>query len=206
MGLACVLCACAAGPSVGSHATPGPASSKTVVLQAQDVPLVQKCPQSDQWAGLMLNGEPEMLPTGFPTWAELKAAGAIEAWLSIYADYVPECPLLFGSALPKGRLVYTAAILFRDSSSAAAGFASGSQGFPVADYFAARFADAGGIVIKGPDTGFGQHSTVATILARGVPTYVAYWQNMSVDAVIYADNLSASEAKTAVTRMNARIH
>jgi hypothetical protein len=154
----------------------------------------------------MLTGEPEMLPTGFATWGDLKAAGATEGWLSLYADIEGECPLLLGSAPPKGRLVYTAAIKFKDQSSAAASFVSDVQGFPVAAYFADRFAAAGGKVTTGTTTGFGQNSAVATISVRGVPTYVAFWQNKNFDAVVYADNLSASEAESAVTGMNGRIH
>ena len=196
-----VLCACTA-----SHATPGPATAKGVVLQAKDMADIRKCPQSDRWAELMLGGEPEMLPTGFPTWSDLKAAGATDGWLSIYADIESECPLLLGFAPPKGRLVYTTAIKFKDAASANSSFVSGSQGFPVADYFADRFTAAGGKVARGASTGFGESSVVATITARGVPTYVAFWQNKNFDAVIYADNLSVSEAQSAVTRMNARIH
>ena len=59
---------------------------------------------------------------------------------------------------------------------------------------------------KGASTGFGDNSAVATISNRGVPTYVAFWQNKSFDAVVYADNISASEATAAVNRMNGRIH
>ena len=204
LALTLLLSSCAWGPVVASRETP--ATAKGVVLQAKDLAFIQKCPQSDQWADLMLKGEPEMLPTGFATWADLKVAGATDGWMSIYADIVSECPLLFGFAPPKGRLVYTAAIKFKDSSSAASSFASDSQGFPVAAYFADRFAAAGGKVTKGVSTGFGENSTVATISARGVPTYVAFWQTKSFDAVIYADNLTASEAESAFTHMNARIH
>src|SRR2546428_374722 len=83
---------------------------------------------------------------------------------------------------------------------------SGRQGSRVADYSADRFTAAGGKVARGASTGFGESSVVATITARGVPTYVAFWQNKNFDAVIYADNLSVSEAQSAVARMNARIH
>lgn len=206
LALTFLLCSCVPGSSAGSHSTPGPATAKGVVLQAKDIPNLQKCPQSDPWADLMLRGQPEMLPTGFPTWSDLKAAGATEGWLSLYADNMPECPLLLGFAPPKGRLVYTAVIRFKDSSSAAASFDSGSQRFPVAPDFSARFLAAGGTVTKGASTGFGQNSEVATISARGVPTYVAFWQNKNFDAVVYADNLSASEASSAVNGMNGRIH
>ncbi|HEX2680626.1 MAG TPA: hypothetical protein VHQ03_04980, partial [Candidatus Dormibacteraeota bacterium] len=137
---------------------------------------------------------------------DLKAAGATEGWLSLYADSVSECPLLLGSATPKGRLVYTAAIKFKASSGAAASFSNGVQTFPVAPDFAGRFAAAGGRLTTGTGTGFGANSAVATISVRGVPTYVAFWQNQSFEAVVYADNLSAVEATTAVSRMNARIH
>jgi hypothetical protein len=102
--------------------------------------------------------------------------------------------------------VYTAVIEFKSPSRAAASFTSGSQMFPVAPDFADRFAAAGGVVTKGASTGIGMNSAVATITTRGVPTYVAFWQNQSFDAVVYADNLSASEATTAVNRMNGRIH
>jgi len=154
----------------------------------------------------MLNGQPEMLPSGFATWSDLKVAGATEGWLSLYADIESECPLVLGSAPPKGRLVYTTAIKFKDLASAASSFVADSKAFPVSDYFADRFAAAGGTVTRGASTGFGENSTVATISARGVATYVAFWQNKNFDAVIYADNLTESEANSAVTRMNARIH
>src|ERR1700737_4390300 len=114
LAMTLLLCSCSA-----SHGTSGPATAKGVVLQAKDVAGVQKCPQSDRWAELMLSGEPEMLPTGFPTWGDLKVAGATEGWLSLYADIESECPLLLGSAAPKGRLVYTTAIKFKDLASAA---------------------------------------------------------------------------------------
>ncbi|HYT12117.1 MAG TPA: hypothetical protein VEL12_04940 [Candidatus Nitrosopolaris sp.] len=204
VALALLSATCTLGAGAASRA--GPASAKGVVLQAGDIPDVRKCPQSDPWAALMLRGEPEMLPTGFATWSDLKASGATDGWLSLYADSELDCPLLLGSAAPKGRLVYTAVIKFKSASSAAASFASGSQTFPVAPDFADRFAAAGGLVTKGASTGFGENSAVAMISFRGVPTYVAFWQNQSFDAVVYADNLSASEASTAVTRMNSRIH
>jgi hypothetical protein len=189
-----------------SHAAQSTVTAKGVALQAADVAGLLKCPQSDDWAVLMLHGEPEMLPTGFAAWSDLKAAGAIEGWISLFADSVPECPLLLGSAAPKGRLVYTVVIKFKSSSSAAASFTSGSQTFPVDPTFADRFAAAGGTETKGFGTGFGKNSAVATISVRGVRTYVAFWQNKRFEAVVYADNLSASEATTAVNRMNARIH
>ncbi|HSS61688.1 MAG TPA: hypothetical protein VLK30_09560 [Candidatus Limnocylindrales bacterium] len=206
VALALLLDSCVPGPGVGSHPTPPAVTAQGVVLQPGDVPGVQKCPQSDVWAVLMLHGEPEMLPTGFPAWSDLQAAGATQGWLSLYADSTPECPLLLGSAPPKGRLVYTAVINFKSSSKAAASFKSGATTFPVAPDFADRFSAAGGKETRGPSTGFGENSAVATIAARGVPTYVAFWQNKSFDAVVYADNLSASEATQAVNRMNARIH
>jgi hypothetical protein len=204
-GLALLFCSCEPGFGTASHATPSIVTAKGVVLQAGDLPGIGKCPQSDDWARLMLRGEPEMIPTGFAAWSDLKAAGATEAWLSLYADSVPECPLLLGDAPPTGRLVYTAVIKFKSASSAAASFISGAHTFPVAPDFADRFAAAGGTEARGAGTGFGENSAVATISIRGVPTYVAFWQNKSFDAVVYADNLSASEATTAVNRMNARI-
>src|SRR6267378_255564 len=203
-GLMVALTSCTLGATTTSHVAP--ANAKGVVLQTGDIPDVKKCPQSDSWAALMLQGELEMLPTGFATWSDLKAAGATEGWLSLYADSEPECPLLLGNAAPTGRLVYTAVIKFKSPSKAAASFTSGSQMFPVAPDFANRFAAAGGVVTKGASTGIGMNSAVATITTRGVPTYVAFWQNQSFDAVVYADNLSASEATTAVNRMNGRIH
>jgi|SRR5579864_3919462 len=204
--LALVLCSCAPGSVVASRATAATSPARDVVLRTGDVPGVQKCPQSDDWAVLMLNGQPEMLPTDFTAWSDLKAAGATEAWLSLYADTVSECPLLLGYAPPKGRLVYTAVIKFKSSSTAAASFVSGAYSFPVAPDFAKRFAAAGGTVTRGGGTGFGQNSVVATISARGVLTSVAFWQNKSFDSVVYADNLSASELTMAVGRMNGRIH
>jgi len=192
----------------GQHASPQapPDSAKGVVLQGRDLPSVQKCPQSDKWAGLMLSGQPEMLPTGMSSWPALQTAGATDAWMSLYADDVAECPLLLGNATPKGRLVYAAAIKFKSSSSAAADFATDSVNFPVAPDFSARFTAAGGMLSRGAGTGLGEHSVVATITLRGVPTYVVFWQNKNFEAVVYASNVSTSEGNAAATHMNGRIH
>jgi hypothetical protein len=154
----------------------------------------------------MLSGQPEMLPTGMASWSDLKVAGAIDGWLSLYADDPLECPLLLGSAAPKGRLVYTAAIKFKDAESAAADYATDSRGFPVAPDFQDRFAAAGGKVTRGTDTGFGDSSVVATITLRGVPTYVVFWRNKNFEAVVYASNVTASEGSSAAAHMNGRIH
>jgi len=204
VGLAFVLCSCVPGQHAGPQGTP--VSAKGIVLQAQDLPAMQKCPQSDKWAGLMLSGQPEMLPTGMASWSTLQTAGATDGWMSLYADDVAECPLLLGNAIPKGRLVYTAVIKFKSSSSAAADFATDSQNFPVAPDFSARFSAAGGVLARGASTGLGDNSVVATITLRGVPTYVVFWQNRSFEAVVYASNVSASEGSSAATRMNGRIH
>jgi hypothetical protein len=206
VGVTLLLCSCTFLPGAAAHSAPPSTTAKVVVLQPQDIPSLQKCPQSDRWASLMLQGQPEMLPTGFASWSDLQAAGATEGWLSLYADKLPECPLLLGSAPPQGRLVYAAVIKFKDSSSAAASFSTGSRQFPVAPDFSARFMAAGGMETIGASTGFGDNSAVATISFRGVPTYVAYWQKKNFDAVIYADNLPAGDAVSAVRHMSERIH
>jgi hypothetical protein len=154
----------------------------------------------------MLSGQPEMLPTGMASWSALQAAGATDGWLSLYADNLSECPLLLGISPPKGRLVYTAAIKFKDSRSAAADFVSDSQTFPVNPDFSARFTAAGGKLTRGAETGLGDSSVVATIKLRGVPTYVVFWRNRNFEAVVYASNISADEGSSAAAHMNGRIH
>jgi hypothetical protein len=177
------------------------------VLQAQDVPVLKKCPQSDKWAALMLKGEPEMLPVGMASWSALQAGGATDAWMSLYADNVAECLLLFGSGgTPKGRLVYTAAIKFKDSASAAADFASDSQNFPVAPDFSARFTAAGGKLTRGTNTGLGENSVAATITLGGAPRYAVLWQLKNFEAVVYSSNVSATEGSSEAAQMNGRIH
>jgi len=154
----------------------------------------------------MLTGQPEMLPTGMASWSDLRAAGATEGWLSLFAEDVPECPLLLSNTSPKGRLVYSAAIKFKDASHAIADYASDSQGFPVAADFFARFTAGGGKLTTGPSTGLGDHSVMATITLRGIPTYVVFWQKKNFEAVVYASNVSDSEGGSAATRMNDRIN
>ena len=206
LGLTLVLCSCASGPNVVVQGKPAPVTAKGVVLQAQDVPILQKCPQSDKWAGLMLSGQPEMLPTGMASWSDLQAAGATDGWLSLYADNVSECPLLLGNTPPNGRLVYSAAIKFKDPSHASADFASDSQNFPVAPDFFARFTAAGGTLTRGSNPGLGDNSVVATISLQNIPTYVVFWQNKNFEAVVYASNVSTTEGDSAATQMNSRIH
>ena len=205
IGLAFVLSSCVIGSGSASRTTP-PATAKGVVLQAEDIPGLQKCTKSDEWARLMLTGQPEMLPTGMASWPALQAAGATEGWLSMYADDVSECIFLFGAGSLHGRLVYSAAIKFKDSASAAADYASDSQVFPVAADFLNRFEAVGGKLTKGVNTGFGVNSAVATVAYRGVPTFVAFWQSKNFEAIVWADNGLASEGVAAATRMNSRIH
>lgn len=205
-GVALLFCACTLGTSAATHSAAKTVTAKSVVLQAGDVAGVSKCPQSDSWADLMLKGEPEMLPTGFASWSDLKASGATDGWLSLYAASETECPLLLGYAPPAKPLVYSAVITFKDPTTAANSFAIVSQGFPVAADFATRFAAAGGTVTSGASIGLGDNSLVATISLRGVPTFVAYWQHKNFEAVIYADNLTSAEADAAINRMNGRIH
>ena len=64
-GVAVLICACTLGTGSAANPALDSATAKSVVLQAGDLAAVQKCPQSDRWADLMLKGEPEMLPTGF---------------------------------------------------------------------------------------------------------------------------------------------
>jgi len=154
----------------------------------------------------MLTGQPEMLPTGMASWSDLRTAGATDGWLSLFAEAVPECPLLLSDMPPSGRLVYTAAIKFKDSSHAIADFASDSQGFPVAASFSARFTAAGGKVTRGSSTGLGANSVVATITLRGIPTFVVFWQNRSFESVVYASNVPDSEGSAVAARINDRIH
>ena len=200
-----VTCACSPGSGTTPHGWP-PATAKSVVLQDEDISGLQKCTQSDVWAGLMLKGEPAMLPTGMASWSALQASGATEGWLSMYADNVSECVFIFGVGSLKGRLVYTAAIRFKDASSAAADFASDSQAFPVAGSFLTRFEAVGGKLIKGVATGYGDNSAVAVVSYRGVPTYVAFWQRNNFEAIVWADNSLASEGQAAAARMNRRIN
>jgi hypothetical protein len=206
VALVVLICSCVnGGGGTASHGAP-PATAKGVVLQAEDIPGLQKCKQSDLWAGLMVRGQPEMLPTGMASWSHLQAAGATEGWLSMYADDVSECVFIFGTGSLQGRLVYTAAIEFKDPSSAAADYESDSQAFPVAAGFLARFEAVGGKLTKGSSTGLGENSAIATVSYRGVPTYVAFWQSRNFEAIVWADNGSASEGEAAATRMNGRIH
>jgi hypothetical protein len=206
LGLALLLCSCSTTSGGNPQVSTRPVTPKVVVLQSQDLPVMQKCPESDRFASLMLKGQPEMLPTGMSSWSTLRAGGATDGWMSLYADDVVECPYILGVALPKGRLVYAAAIKFKDSSSAAADFASDSRNFPVAPDFADRFAAAGGKVLKGASTGLGDNSVLATISLSGVPRYVVFWQNKSFEAVVYGSNVSVSEGAAAATNMNSRIH
>ena len=206
IGLALFVCSCVPNQAASSQHPPEPASPKSVVLQVQDVPALHKCPQSESWAGLMLTGRPEMLPTGMTNWSNLQAAGATDGWLSLFAEDVPECPLLLSNTSPKGRLVYTAAIKFEDATHAIADYASDSRGFPVAADFLPRFTAAGGKLTEGSGTGLGDHSVIATITLRGIPTVVVFWQKKNFEAVVYASNVSDSEGGSAAARMNDRIH
>jgi len=201
-----VLAACGGGGSGASLGVQGPPSAQSIAQDSKDFPGLQKCPESGSYDSYLKAEEtknPDQFKTDQTTWADLKASGANDSYIAVYAASASDCGQ-FASGTPAGKVAYVYAIRFKDTTSAAASYKVTSKDFHLSESDLASLTAAGGTVQIGTATGLGDNSTVLSLDIGGLAVYVAFWESKSFEVAMIAFN-DAADAPGAVTKINARI-
>jgi len=210
--LACALLLAACGGSTGGGGSGSQpkqeTSAQSVASNSSDFPGMQRCPESGSWDNY-LKAEQAKDPTQFQSdksdWDSLKAAGANDSYVGVYADDSSHCGN-FGSDQATGKIVDVYAVRFKDSSSASANFKTNSKDFHLSDSDLQSIKSAGGKVDQGATTGLGDNSVAVSLAIAGTSFYIAFWQNRQFEVAIIAYNLVVADGQAASKKINDRIH
>ena len=206
--LACVvLLAACGGSSGGGGGAPQKTSAEAVASSSSDFSGLQKCPESGTWEHYLTaeqNKNPSQYSTDKTDLDTLKAAGADDTYVAVYADVASGCGN-FGADTPTGKLAEVFAIRFKDASTASANFKANLKDFHLSDSDLANIKGAGGVVGQGSATGLGDNSVVVSFAIAGVSFYVAFWQKNQFEVAMITFNVAEKDSKTAVTSIDGRM-
>src|SRR5438132_1152620 len=152
---AVALAACGGGGSGPSLGVQTQASAQSVAQSSSDFPGLQKCSESGSYESYLKAEEtknPDQYKTDKTTWEDLKAAGANDSYIAVYASNATDCGQ-FAAGTPSGKVAYVYAIRFKDSTSASASYKVTSKDFHLSDSDLANLKAAGGTVQVGAATG-----------------------------------------------------
>jgi hypothetical protein len=203
--IALAACGGSAGPTVPG--AQGPASAQSVAANPLDFSGLHKCPESgayDTYLKSEQTADPTQYQTDKTTWDDLKAAGANDSYIAVYAENTSDCGQ-FASGTPTAKVAYVYAIRFKDSASASSNYKTSSKDFHLSDSEVGQLKAAGATVDTGPTTGLGANSLLLAIDIQGVSVYVAYWQNKEFEVAEVTFNEPA-DGPAATKKINDRIH
>src|SRR5260370_27002373 len=127
-----VLGGCGGGSSGPSlPGTSGPPSAQSVASGSSAFSGLQKCPESgsyDSYLKAEQTADPAQYQTDKTNWDDLKAGGANDSYVAVYADSTSDCGQ-FAAGTPSGKVAYVFVIRFKDTASAAASYKSSPKGF-----------------------------------------------------------------------------
>jgi hypothetical protein len=182
-------------------------SAQSVASSSGDFPGLSRCPESGSWDSY-LKAEQTKDPTQYTTdkgdWDGLKAAGANDSYVAVYAESSSACGN-FGTDTPTGKAVDIYAVRFKDESSAAANYKASSTDFHLSDSDLQNVTAAGGKVQQGSATGLGANSVAVELALPGTSFYIAFWQNKNFEVAMIVYNLAATDGETAARTVNGRI-
>jgi hypothetical protein len=191
------------GGSVGVQQT----SAETVGSSSSDFPSLQKCPESGTWDHY-LTAEQAKNPSQYSTDKSdldtLKAAGANDTYVAVYADTSSGCGS-FGADTPTGKVADVYAIRFKDASAASANYKVNLKDFHLSDSDLANIKTAGGIVTNGAASGLGDNSVVVSFSIGGVSFYAAFWQKNQFEVALIDFNVPEADSKKATTNIDGRM-
>ncbi|TME37577.1 MAG: hypothetical protein E6I61_14560 [Chloroflexi bacterium] len=202
-----VLAACGGGSGPSLPVVQGPPSAQNVAQNSSDFPGLSKCSESGSYDSYLKQEQtkaPDQYQSDKTTWDDLKASGANDSYVAVYAANASDCSQ-FGAGTPSGKVAYVYAIRFKDSSSASASYKASAKDFHLDSSQVTQLQAAGATVAQGTATGLGDNSIVLSIDIAGVAVYVALWQNKGFEVATVAFN-EATDAPTATTKINGRIH
>ena len=198
-----IVCGC------GGSSGPGPTGAQAIAFQQSDVSGAQSCPGTgtwDQFLSHVQSTDPNAYRGASDSWTKLKADGATDGYIAIWADKPAECDAINHESQTTGRVVDIAAIHFKDESTAVAAYhgADASLGIDVSAL--ARLQVGGGRAVQGQGTSLGDNSIEAGILLSGQPLYAAYWQHSAFVIVVYGFDLPMTDGRKIATTVNGRVH
>ena len=199
VGLAILVTSCG---ETGGPTGPGPATAQNVVLQAGDISGLQRCPQTgtyDKYLGT--SGDADEATA----WTQAKSRGAIEGYISEYADNSGDCGNFNSVDAPKGRLAFGWALNFKDSTSATADYKTDSTRFNTSPADLAAFRSEGSLV-NGTGTGLGENSLLGIGAVEAFTYYFAVWQNQNFELAFWGFNVAKVAGDRATTNINGRVH
>lgn len=204
---AAILTACGGGSGPSLPVVQGPPSAQNVAQNSSDFPGLSKCPESGSYDNYLKQEQtkaPDQYQSDKTTWDDLKASGANDSYVAVYAANASDCSQ-FAAGTPSGKVVYVYAIRFKDSTSAAASYKASAKDFHLDSSQVTQLQAAGATVAQGTATGLGDNSIVISLDIAGVGVYVALWQNKEFEVAMVAFN-EATDGPTAATKINGRIH
>lgn len=198
-----LLTACGSGSGIG-----GPPSAQSVAQNSSDFPGMHQCQQSGSYDSY-LKAEQTKNPTQYQSdkknWDDLKAAGANDSYLAVYAATTSDCSEPSFTNL-SGKVAYVFAVRYKDTASAAASYKTELGQFHVSDQDVSQIKAIGGTAQQGSATGLGGNSIVVSVNAAGVSLSIAVWQSKEFLVVLLAEGVAASVFSTATKNINGRIH
>lgn len=208
---ACVLllvaCGGGSGGSGSQQQQQQQTSAESVASNSSDFPGLTKCPESGSWDSY-LKAEQAKDPTQYSSdksqWDNLKAGGANDGYVAVYADQASSCGN-FGSDTPSGKVANVYAVRFKDESSASASFKADSKDFHLSDSDLSSITAAGGKVQQGTATGLGTNSIAVELSLAGTAFYIAFWQNKNFEVAMIVYNVAVSDSEGAAQKVNGRI-
>ena len=206
----CVLLLAACGGSSGgsgSQQQQKQTSAQTVASSADDFPGLTKCPESGTWDSYLKAeqaADPSQYATDKSDWEGLKAAGANDSYVAVYADSSSGCGN-FGTDTPSGKVVNLYAVRFKDEASASSNFKTNSADFHLSAGDLANIQSAGGKVQQGSATGLGANSVAVELVVPGTSFYIAFWQNKNFEVAMIAYNIAVTDGEAASKKINDRI-
>ncbi len=202
-----LLLAACGGSSSGGGAAQQKTSAETVGSNSSDFPSLQKCPESGTWDHYLAAEQtknPSQYSTDKSSLDSLKAAGADDTYVTVYADTSSGCGS-FGADTPTGKFADVYTIRFKDASSAAANYKTNLKDFHLSDSDLTNIKAAGGIVAQGAASGLGDNSVVVSFTIAGTSFYAAFWQKNQFEVALIGFNVPESADKAATTSIDGRM-
>lgn len=206
-----LLLACGSNNSTTTSGSGGSApkqqTAQSVADNSADFPGLPRCPESGTYVSYLRAEQtknPDQYTVDNKDWTDLKAGGADDGYVVVYAANTSDCGQ-FGGNTPSGKLAYVYVVRFKNATSASTMYKSQLSQFHMSDADVNNLKAAGGTVKQGATTGLGDNSLVVSVDVQSVSFYIALWENRTFEVAVLVYNLLPSVGSTAANNINSRI-
>jgi hypothetical protein len=183
-------------------------TASSVSVQPSDLPSgMQRCDVSGDVNSFLNNvktKDPSTYTSTKNNWDAAQKKGATAAQVVFNADSLANCASIASNvsniSAATYKLVLNYVIQFKDETSAANGYTSGSI------FGIDRSKLTGSGVIEGTKTGLGANSVVLSATIANQSFYIAVWQNKAFMVILGLINLDAATGQKVADAQNKRIH